>query len=316
MKIVFLDGYTTLPGDIDDSCLQLLGNYQMYDRTTLDQLEERAGDAEVLITNKFVIDHNSLAKLHKVQYVVVAATGYNNIDIKAVGERGIKVSNVRSYSTTSVVQQAFASLLSLLNRPAHYFEAVRQSRWENCNDFCFYDHSIRELSDLTLGIIGPGQIGKKMAEVGHALGMKVLLYSRKDTSLPYAETSHLLPHVLASSDVISLHVPLSKDTREMINADSLALMKTNAILINTGRGGLIHEGELADHLKANTAFTAILDVLTTEPPQANHPLIDLPNCYITPHIAWASARARQNLVNGIANNIEAYLRGEWINAIY
>ncbi|MBP9194728.1 MAG: D-2-hydroxyacid dehydrogenase [Saprospiraceae bacterium] len=316
MKIVFLDGYTTSPGDIDDSCLQLLGNYQMYDRTTLDQLEERAADAEVLITNKFVIDHNSLAKLPRVQYIVVAATGYNNIDIKAVRERGIKVSNVRSYSTSSVVQQAFASLLSVLNRPTHYFEAVRKSRWENSNDFCFYDHSIREVSGLTLGIIGPGQIGKKMAELGHAFGMNVLLYSRSGVSLPFAETSHLLPHVLASADVVSLHVPLSDDTREMINADSLALMKNNAILINTGRGALIREKELADHLKSHPAFTAILDVLTSEPPQAHHPLIALPNCYITPHIAWASAKARQNLVNGIAQNIEAYFRGEWINAIY
>lgn len=316
MKIVFLDGYTTSPGDIDDSCLQLLGNYQMYDRTSLDQLEERAGDAEVLITNKFVIDHNSLAKMPKLQYIVVAATGFNNIDVKAVSERGIKVSNVRSYSTTSVVQQAFASLLSVLNRPAYYFDAVRQSKWENCKDFCFYDHSIRELSDLTLGIIGPGQIGKKMAQLGHAFGMKVLLYSRNNTSLAFAETSHLLPHVLSSADVVSLHVPLTEDTREMINADSLNLMKKNAFLINTGRGGLIHESELADHLKAHPSFTAILDVLTTEPPLPNHPLISIPNCFITPHIAWASAKARQNLVNGIAQNIEAFYRGEWINAIY
>lgn len=316
MKIVFLDGYTTLPGDIDDSCLQVLGNYQMYDRTTPDQLEERAAQAEVLITNKFVIDHNVLAKLPNVRYIVVAATGYNNIDLKAVAEKGIKVSNVRSYSTSSVVQQAFASLLSVLNRPAHYFEAVRNSRWENGSDFCFYDHSIKEISDLTLGIIGPGQIGTRMAQVGYAFGMKVLLYSRSGTTLPFAESSHLLPHVLASSDVISLHVPLSDDTREMINADSLALMKTNAILINTGRGGLINEGELADHLKQNPNFTAILDVLTSEPPRQGHKLISLPNCYITPHLAWASAKARQNLVNGIARNIEAYQAGEWINAIY
>ena len=316
MKIVFLDGYTTQKGDIDDSCLYSLGNYQMYDRTMPDQLEERVADADILITNKFVIDSNSLAHLPNLKYIVVAATGYNNIDINAVKDRNIPVSNVVAYSTTSVVQQAFASLLEVLNKPAYYHDQVRNQRWSSCPDFCFYDHSVRELSDMTLGIIGFGQIGSKMAAVAQAFGMNVLAYSRTEKTIPNIQFVTNLDQLWSNSDVISLHLPLSPQSKEMINTASLMKMKKNAILINTGRGPLIAEADLANHLKSHPVFTAILDVLTTEPPSAENPLVGLSNCHITPHIAWASAKARQNLVNGIAQNITEFLSGSWINRVY
>ena len=316
MKIVFLDGYTTQKGDVDDSCLYGLGNYQMYDRTAPNQLADRAADADILITNKFVIDDNALSVLPNLKYIVVAATGYNNIDINAVKNRKIPVSNVKGYSTTSVVQQAFASLLEVLNKPTYYHDEVRKQRWSSCEDFCFFDHSIRELSDMTLGIVGFGQIGSKMAAVAQAFGMNVLASSRTQKSIPNVQFVSNLDQLWSAADVISLHLPLSPESKEMINTASLMKMKKNAILINTGRGPLIAEVDLANHLRSHPEFTAILDVLTHEPPSAANPLIGLSNCFITPHIAWASAKARQNLVNGIAQNISEFVGGSWINRVY
>lgn len=316
MNIVFLDGFTTQRGDIDDACLYALGKYQMYDRTHVDQLAERAAVADILITNKFVIDQKALAVLPKLKYIVVAATGFNNIHLDAVKERKIPVSNVRGYSTTSVVQQVFASLLEVLNKPSWYFDQVNKQRWVNCPDFCFIDHSICELSTLTLGIIGFGQIGSKLAEVGLSMGMKVLAYNKSKKQAQGVVFTHSLDDLLLQADVVSLHLPLSDESRAMINQNTLAKMKGNAILINTGRGPLIDENELSQHLKANPAFTAILDVLTQEPPPVDHPLLGLPNCHITPHIAWASTKARQQLVNGIAQNIANFRKGVWENRIY
>lgn len=316
MKIVFADGFTTNPGDVDDNCLQRLGNYRMYDRTSPDQLAERAADAEILIVNKFVIDQNALAALSALRYIVVAATGYNNIHMNAVRTQNIPVSNVRSYSTTSVVQQAFASLLAVLNKPAYYFEQVKQGRWTQCPDFCFYDQPIRELSGMTMGIVGYGEIGSNMAAVALAFGMKVMAYTRSTKTAAGVQFTSSMEALFAQSDVLSLHLPLSPESENMINRHSLATMKKDAILINTGRGPLVNEQELADYLAANPGFTAILDVLRDEPPAGGNVLMDLPNCYITPHIAWASARARQNLLDGIARNIESFQKGEWINRIY
>ncbi|MBK8701417.1 MAG: D-2-hydroxyacid dehydrogenase [Saprospiraceae bacterium] len=316
MKIVFLDAFTTNPGDVDYGPLSSLGALEVYDRSSSEEAIERAKTAEVIIVNKFILDEIFLAASPSLKYIVVAATGYNNIDIDAVRKRNIPVSNVRSYSTTSVVQQVFASLLGVLNRPAHYMQEVKNGRWQASPDFCFYDHSIRELSGMIMGIVGFGQIGSSLAEVALAFGMEVRAFHRHAIHHKGVVRVNSIEDLFSSCDVISLHVPLAAETSQWVNKDKLSLMKEGSILINTGRGGLIDETALAQHLSQNPKNAAILDVLTAEPPKSGNCLVGLPNCYITPHIAWASAKARQNLIQGIVDNIGAYKNGQWINRVY
>lgn len=316
VKIVFLDAYTTNPGDIAFEELAALGDFTCFDRVSVDDLPTEATNAEVIITNKFKIDTDSLALFPLLKYVVVAATGYNNIDIAALQRQGITASNVRGYSTDSVVQHVFSGIFHYFNRIDHYNQQVKTGRWSKQADFCFFDHSIEELADKTIGIIGLGTIGSRVAVVANALGMNVIAYSHSNNNrgLDFV-TLVTLDTLFVKADIISLHCPLNDSTKEIINKSTLAIMKNTALLINTGRGGLIDERALFYALDHGVIAAAALDVLTDEPPHITNPLINHVRCIITPHIAWASKQARQRLVTGLAVNIQSYIDGNPINLI-
>ena len=317
MEIVFLDSYTLGQNDVDYSPLHQFGTFSAYDFTTRAEIENRVRNADILIVNKHQIDEDLLKCAKNLKLIQVAATGYNNINKDAVLSRAIPVCNVIGYSTNSVVQQVFASLLAVLNRPEYYHREVTNGRWQHCRDFCFYDHSIEELANKKLGIIGFGTIGKRMAATGHVFGMQIQASGRNGlVSAPAYVQESSIEKILMECDIVSLHVPLTDQTRTMINASSLSKMKQNAILINTGRGGLIDETALYQYLITNPSFTAILDVLTSEPPQNGHPLIGLPNCRISPHIAWASRQSRQRLIDGMAENIKNFMDNNITNRVY
>lgn len=316
MKTVFLDAYTSNPGDLDFEALRDLGDFRAYDRTECHEVNKRAGDADVIIVNKFPVNEESLRLMPKVKYICVAATGYNNIDLAATKSRCIKVSNVRGYSVHGVAQHLFAVLLSYINKPDYYISEVKKGRWSTTADFCFYDHSISDLSGKTFGILGYGDIGKKVAGIAVAMGMNVLVHTR---TIPEEKHSGInfvdLDTLWKESDVISLHCPLTSDTKEIINKNTLKLMKPDAILINIGRGGLINEDDLLTALNEELLGCAILDVLQVEPPSVNQELINHPKCLVTPHIAWASKESRQRLIDGVAGNIRSWLNGVWINRV-
>jgi glycerate dehydrogenase len=316
-KIVFLDAYTNNPGDLSFKALEDLGNFTAYERTTVDDLELVAKDAEILIVNKFVINETSLNKMPQVQYIVVAATGYNNIDIEAVKKRSIQVSNAVGYSTHSVAQHVFASLLTILNKPEYYNQEVKKGSWAKTPDFCFYHHSISELYGKNFGILGYGKIGHRVGEIAHAFGMKVLSTTRNVSKEKPSYVDFVDMDVLFnSSDVLSLHCPLTEETKGIIDLQNLKKMKPNLILINTGRGGLINENDLFYALDHQLIRGAALDVLINEPPPFTHPLIQHVSCLVTPHIAWTSVEARTQLLGMIAENIKAFAKGQWINPVY
>lgn len=316
-QIVFADAFTTNSGDVDFSKLAHLGNFQSFDYLEDDQLKTIGETIDILIVNKFKVNDTTLPFLHNLKYIVVAATGYNNIDADAVKKRKIPVSNVRGYSTASVVQHVFSSLLTVLNRIHYYDHEVKKGRWKNHRDFCFYDHSIHELAGKNFGIIGFGNIGRQVAAVANAFGMKVFVYSRT-----YPEKIEQYVHwctleeLLCQSDIVSLHAPLTDETKHIISMSSLRKMKQNAILINTGRGDLIFEDDLITALDKGIIQYAILDVLCTEPPVDDNKLLSHSKTLITPHIAWASLEARKKLIDGIAANIVSFYNGEIINRVY
>ncbi len=317
LEIVFLDGFTNNPGDISWEVLSNLGSFQVYDRTNMDQLEERAKDADIIIVNKFVINEAALALMPKVKYIVVAATGYNNIDLTAVKNRNIPVSNVRGYSTESVTQHVFASIFALFNRIDHYNHEVKMCRWSKSQDFCFYDHSIKDISGLTFGIFGYGTIGKQVAKVANAFGANVIVTTRNPLSdapddIRFVSQEDLFAH----SDILSLHSPLTDQTKGIVNKANLKLMKQDAILVNTSRGGLVVEDDLFYALDHGVIAAAALDVLDKEPPHFTNPLVGHPKCLITPHIAWASRNARIKLLEGIAHNIISFANGITVNTVY
>jgi len=317
MEIVFLDGYTNNPGDISWEVLEKLGKFTVYDRTNLDELQSRAKDTEIIIVNKFVINEASLALMPKVKYIVVAATGYNNIDLVAVKNRNIPVSNVRGYSTESVTQHVFANIFALFNRIDHYNHEVKLGRWSKSPDFCFYDHSIRDISGLTFGIFGLGTIGKQVAKVAHAFGANVIASTRSEQKdLPDYIKMVAKDELFAKSDILSLHSPLTDETKGIVNKTNLKLMKSDAILINTSRGGLVVENDLFYALDHGVIAAAALDVLDKEPPHFTNPLVNHQRCIMTPHIAWASRNARIKLLDGIAENIVSYMNGIVLNSIY
>lgn len=315
MKIIFLDAGTCDLGDVNFSSIEALGDFIKYDFTNLSDFQKRIADADILIVNKFKINKSTLTEAKKLKYIIVAATGYNNIDLSAVNEYQIAVSNVRAYSTNSVAQQVFASLLAVLNKSESYFHEVNKGRWKESLDFCFLDHSIEELAGKSLGIAGYGDIGKKIALIAQAFDMKVQILQYKNLQLNENIQIVSKEKFFESSDIITLHLPLNADTNHFINKKTLESMKEDAILINTGRGGLINEEDLMNHLLLNNRFKAILDVISLEPPRENNPLIGLPNAYITPHIAWASRQARQRLIEGIAENIKSFLKGQPKNVV-
>ena len=316
MKIVVLDGYGLNPGDLSWSGMEALGELTVYDRTSPSELLERSEGAEVLITNKTLITAENMAELPNLKYIGVLATGYNVVDIDAAKARGIVVTNIPAYSTNSVAQMVFAHVLNITQRVGYYANENTQGRWTNNADFCYWDTNLVELDGKKMGIVGLGNIGKATARIALAFGMEVLAYTSKEQKdLPQGVKKVTLDELFAESDVLSLHCPLTPDTKEMVNAERLRMMKQNAILINTGRGPLVNEQDLADALNEGRIAGAGLDVLSVEPALANNPLLSAKNCFITPHIAWATKEARTRLMDIAVNNLKSYQEGNIINNV-
>ena len=314
MKIVILDGYTANPGDLSWSELEQLGQLTVYDRTRPEETVARAADAEVVLTNKVVIGRQEIVQLPRLQYIGVLATGYNVVDIQAARERGIIVTNVPAYSTESVAQMVFAHLLTVTNRTEHYAVLNRQGRWSSNPDFSYWDTPLHELAGKTFGIVGLGNIGSRVAQIALAFGMKVVALTSK-SALPAGIQKVSLDELLTTADVVSLHCPLTDTTRHLINARTLQMMKPSAILINTGRGPLVNDADVAEALSTRRLYAYCADVLTTEPPQADNPLLCQSNAYFTPHIAWASVEARVRLLQTAIANVRAFANGTPQNTV-
>lgn len=315
MNITYLDGYTLNPGDLSWEPLGKLGNFTTYDRTSPEDIVARASDADIILSNKVFLSAETLAQLPKLRYIGVTATGYNNVDLAAARQRGIVVTNVRGYSTSAVAQHTFSLLLGLTNHTELHSQSVRAGDWTNAADWCYWKTPLVEISGKTIGLIGLGDIGTQVARIALAFGMRVLAYRKSDT--PAGEGIELveLDELFRESDVVSLHCPLTEETSEIIDAKSLAKMKSSAYLINTGRGGLIREQDLADALNTDQLTGAAVDVLSTEPPKPDNPLLTAKNCLITPHVAWAFFESRQRLMQMVADNIAAFQSGQPINVV-
>ena len=316
MKIVILDGFTANPGDLSWKGLEELGMLTVYDRTRPEETVARAAEADIVLTNKVIINREMMAQLPQLKYIGVLATGYNVVDIEAAHERGIIVTNVPAYSTESVAQMVFAHLLTVTNRTEHYALQNRQGRWSKNPDFCYWDFPHLELAGKTFGIVGLGNIGRRVAEIALAFGMQVkALTSKSADTLPAGIEKADLEVLLATSDVISLHCPLTDTTRHLINRDTLSKMRPSAILINTGRGPLVDDQAVASALAKGQLAAFCADVLTEEPPKADNPLLNQPNAFITPHIAWATEEARSRLLQVAISNVQAFLNAKPQNIV-
>ncbi|PLX97789.1 MAG: glycerate dehydrogenase [Desulfuromonas sp.] len=318
MRIVVLDGYTMNPGDLDMDPLMRLGECEIHDRTDQEDVLQRIGTADVIVlTNKTVLDAEIINALPNLKYIGVLATGYNVVDLEAARAKGIVVTNVPAYSTSSVVQMVFALLLELTQKVALHDKLVRKGRWEECPDFSFTAMPLLELEGKTMGIVGYGTIGRRVAQVARSFGMNILVYTanpekyQRDTTVRFID----LDNLFGQSDVISLHCPLTPETENLVNEERITLMKKSAILINTGRGQLVDEWALSDALDAKQIAGAGIDVLSEEPPRTHHPLIGATNCFVTPHIAWATREARMRLLAIAVENIKAFIDGEPINVV-
>jgi glycerate dehydrogenase len=309
MKITVLDGYCLNTGDLSWDPLRAFGDLEVFDRTPADQAVARAAGSAIVLTNKTPLPAAALDQLPDLRYIGVLATGYNVIDIEAAKRHGIVVSNVPTYGTASVSQFVFALLLELCHHVQLHADAVRAGEWTASPDWCFSKSPLIELEGKTMGVIGYGRIGRQTARIAEAFGMSVLWWDK-----PPGLSS--LDDLLRESDVITLHVPLSEETREMINARTLALMKSTAFLINTARGPLIHEADLAAGLNSGRIAGAGLDVLSTEPPPPDNPLLSARNCLITPHMAWATTGARRRLMTSVIENVAAFLSGQPKNVVF
>lgn len=316
MKIVILDGYTANPGDLSWGSLKELGEVTVYERTRREEIAGRAADADIVLTNKVVMDREMMALLPRLKYIGVLATGYNVVDIEAARERDIIVTNVPAYSTESVAQTVFAHLLTVTNRTEHYAQQNRLGRWAENRDFCYWDTELTELAGKTMGIVGLGHIGRRVAEIALAFGMQVkAMTSKKAEELPAGIQKAELQSLLASADVVSLHCPLTEGTKHLIHRETIRLMKPSAILINTGRGPLVDDEALAEALNEGRLRAYCADVVTEEPPKADHPLLHAPNAFITPHIAWATVEARKRLLQTAIGNVEAFVNGHPVNVV-
>ena len=311
MKICILDGYSLNPGDLDWSPVERLGDVTLFDRTPADKIVERAADADIVLTNKVPFSADTLRQLPRLRFICVLATGYNIIDTEAAARQGVVVANIPAYSTMSVAQMAFAHILNITNHVASYAREVADGKWTNCPDFCFWDSALTELTGKTMGIVGLGNTGMATARIAVALGMKVVAMTSKSAdTLPEGITPAPLDDVLASADVVSLHCPLTPSTRHLINAASIAKMKPSAILINTGRGPLVDEQAVADALNGGRLAAFGADVLSQEPPSGDNPLLSARNCFLTPHIAWATLEARTRLMSTATENVRQFIAGE------
>lgn len=316
MKLVVLDGYTLNPGDLTWEGLEKFGDLTVYDRTPEDKIVERIGDAEIVFTNKVPITRETLDKTN-IKYIGVLATGYNIVDVEAAKEKEIVVTNVPTYGTDSVAQMVFAHILEICHHVAAHSEAVKNGEWTNNPDWCFWKYPLIELSGKTIGIIGFGRIGQAVGRIAQAFGMKVLAYDKyqnkdlENETLKYVE----LDELLANSDVISLHCPLFDENKGMINKNTIAKMKDGVIIINTSRGPLIVEEDLAEALNSGKVYAAGLDVVSEEPIKADNPLLKAKNIFITPHIAWAPKESRQRLMDIAVNNLKKFLEGCPVNVV-
>lgn len=316
MKIVELDGYAANPDDISWEPLKALGELTVYSRTKAEDVVERAKDAEIVLTNKVVFTDEVMAQLPKLKYIGVLATGYNVIDVEAAHRRGIVVTNIPAYSTESVVQMTFAQILNITNQVGHYADEVRGKRWSNNPDFCYWDTPLIELSGKTMGIVGLGHIGSRVAHVAREFGMDVFALTSKDSSqLPDGIQKTTIDGLLGVADILTLHCPLTKDNYHMINAERLEQMKPGAILINTARGALVDEAAVAKALESGHLAAYGADVMDVEPPEADNPLLGQPHAFLTPHIAWATKEARTRLMNICVANVKAFIEGHPINRV-
>lgn len=316
MKIVVLDGYGLNPGDLSWDAVSQLGELTVYDRTSSEEIIERSAGAEAILTNKTVITAEIMEALPDLKYIGVLATGYNVVNIDAAREKGIVVTNIPAYSTPSVAQMVFAHILNIAQQVQHHSEEVRKGRWTNNADFCFWDTPLIELREKKIGLVGLGHTGFNTARIAIGFGMQVTAYTSKSSlQLPPEIKKRTLDELFSECDIVSLHCPLTDETKELVNAERLRLMKPTAILINTGRGPLVNEQDLADALNAGKLYAAGLDVLSSEPPKADNPLLTARNCYITPHIAWASLEARTRLMDILVENIKAFQAGKPVNNV-
>ncbi len=316
-KIVVLDGYVANPGDLSWEKITGLGEVEIYDRTPADQVYERAKDADILVVNKVILDEPILNHLSgKLKCICTLATGYNNIDVKTANRRGITVCNAVAYSSSSVAQHVFALLLELTNRVSLNNESVQNNEWANSADWSYRKSTMMELAGKTMGVYGPGQIGRRVIEIARAFGMKIIATRKRRNALKpdYVKIVDL-PTLFGKSDVLSLHAPLTYENREVVNRHTLSMMKPTAFLINTGRGGLVNESDLREALLQGQIAGAGLDVLSEEPPPKDHPLLKIPNCLITPHQAWGTKESRYRLIDIVAQNIAAFLEGKPQNVV-
>jgi len=316
MKIVVLDGYTLNPGDLSWDGLEALGECTIHDRSVPELVVARANNAEIVLTNKTVLSAEFIARLTELKFISVLATGYNIVDVEAARQRGVPVSNVPTYGTESVAQMVFAHLLNLTLHVGHHARTVREGRWINSVDFCYWDTPLVELQGLTMGIVGFGRIGRATARVARAFGMNVIVYDIATPSdIPDGCRMAELNGVFRESDVVSLHCPLTPQTKNLVNAERLDLMKPTAYLINTSRGPLIDEQALADALNNDRIAGAGVDVLSAEPAAKDNPLLTAKNCHVTPHIAWATRAARERLLNVTIDNVAAFISGKPRNVV-
>jgi glycerate dehydrogenase len=316
MKIVILDGYALNPGDLSWNSIEDLGECFIYNRTQPFEVIERIGDAEAVITNKVLINDEIINHLPNLKYIGVTATGYNVVDVAAANKNKIVVTNIPAYSTSSVAQLVFSHILNVVNRVDLHSNSVKSGDWTKSPDFAYWKSQQTELAGKVIGIIGFGRIGRKVAQIAHSFEMKILFYNRSiktDLSEGMIQTS--LSSVFKQSDFLSLNCPLTSDNLEFVDKDLLETMKPSAVLINTGRGGLINETDLADALNSGRIAAACLDVLSTEPPLPENPLLSAVNCFITPHIGWTTFEARQRLMNIAADNLMGFIEGNYRNRV-
>lgn len=316
LKAVILDGYTENPGDISWENIEKLVDLTVYPRTPQEEVFERAKEADILIVNKVPVTRELITGLPNLKFVATLATGYNQIDCEALKEKGIPVSNIPAYSTNAVAQMVFAYILELINKVSEYTADVKSGTWSKCDDFCYWNSPLYELDGKTLGIIGFGKIGKRVSEIANAFGMKTLAYTpsgKKDGVENVVFTD--MDTVIKTSDFITVHCPLTESTKNLIDAEFISKLKSNAFIINTARGGVTNEHDVAEALKNGKLAGYGTDVLSTEPPSPDNPLLSAPNCLITPHIAWAAFETRLRLMGILEENIKAFLNGAPVNVV-
>ena len=316
LKAVILDGYTENPGDLSWKCIEDLTDLTVYDRTPPELVIERAKEAEILIVNKVVLTEDIINTLPDLKFVGTLATGFNQIDCVALRKRNIPVSNIPSYSTNAVAQMVFSYILEYTNRVNEYTQSVKNGDWAECKDFCYWNKPLYELDGKTLGIIGFGKIGSRVAEIGKTFGMNILVYTPSGKKDGYPDITFTdIDTVLKNSDFISVHCPLTEKTNGLINKDFISKLKKSACVINTARGAVANENDVAEGLKNKDFACYCTDVLSTEPPAKDNPLLTAPDCFITPHIAWAAYETRLRLMGILENNIKSFLNGTPINVV-